>query len=159
MEIVAAITNNFIIGQDGDMPWHLPADLAHFKSLTSGHAIAMGRRTWESIGRPLPNRHNIVVTRQGQYEADGATVVHSIEEATQEAADQRLFIIGGGEMYALVMHDATRLHLTRIHTTLEGDTSFPPIDESRWILEESVDQAADDQNQFDMTFETWAIVQ
>ena len=159
MEIVAAITNNFIIGQDGDMPWHLPADLAHFKSLTSGHAIAMGRRTWESIGRSLPNRQNIVVTRQEHYEADGATVVHSIEEATQKATGQRLFIIGGGEMYALVMHEATHLHLTRIHTTLEGDTSFPPIDESRWILEESVDRAADDQNQFDMTFETWAIVQ
>ncbi len=159
MEIVAAITNNFIIGQDGDMPWHLPADLAHFKSLTSGHAIAMGRRTWESIGRPLPNRHNIVVTRQEQYEADGATVVHSIEEAAQAAADQRLFIIGGGEMYALVMREATHLHLTRIHTTLEGDTSFPLIDESRRVLQESVGRAADDQNQFDLTFETWAIVQ
>ena len=159
MEIVAAITNNFIIGQDGDMPWHLPADLAHFKSLTSGHAIAMGRRTWESIGCPLPNRHNIVVSRQEQYEAGGATVVHSIKEATQVAAGQRLFIIGGGEMYALVMREATRLHLTRIHTTLEGDTSFPLIDESRWVLQESVDRAADDQNQFDLTFETWAIVQ
>lgn len=159
MEIVAAITNNFIIGHDGDMPWHLPADLEHFKSLTSGHAIAMGRRTWDSIGRPLPNRHNIVVTRQEHFEADGATVVHSIEEATKAAADQRLFIIGGGEMYALVMHEATHLHLTRIHTTIEGDTSFPQIDESLWILEESIDRAADDQNQFDLTFETWAIVQ
>ena len=159
MEIVAAITNNLIIGQDGDMPWHLPADLAHFKSLTSGHAIAMGRRTWESIGRPLPSRHNIVITRQEHYEAVGVTVVHSIEEATQEAAGQRLFIIGGGEMYALVMHEATHLHLTRIHTTLEGDTSFPLIDESRWVLEDSVVRAADDQNLFDLTFETWATVQ
>ena len=159
MEIVAAITDNFVIGLKGDMPWHLPADLAHFKSLTSGHAIAMGRRTWESIGRPLPNRHNIVVTRQEQYEAIGATVVHSIEEATQEAADQRLFIIGGGEIYAATMHKARRLHLTRIHTTIDGDTSFPKIDKSRWVLEESVDRAADNQNQFDLTFETWAIVQ
>lgn len=159
MEIVAAITKNFIIGHDGDMPWHLPADLAHFKSLTSGHAIAMGRRTWDSIGRPLPNRHNIVVTRQKLFEADGATVVNSIEEATKAAADHRLFIIGGGEMYALVMHEATHLHLTRIHTSLEGDTSFPQIDESRWVLEESIDRTADDQNQFDLTFETWAVVQ
>ena len=159
MEIVAAITKNFIIGQDGDMPWHLPADLAHFKSLTSGHAIAMGRRTWESVGRPLPNRHNIVITRQEQFLADGATVVGSIEEAIQEAAGQRLFIIGGGEMYTLVMQEATHLHLTRIHATLEGDTSFPLIDASRWVLEESVDRAADEQNKFDLTFETWATVQ
>ena len=159
MEIVAAITDNFIIGQDGDMPWYLPADLAHFKSLTSGHAIAMGRRTWESIGRPLPNRLNIVITRQKHYEADGATIVYSIEEATRKAAGHRLFIIGGGEMYALAMPYASRLHLTRIRTTLEGDTVFPQFDDSQWALEESVDQAADDLNPFDMTFETWARVQ
>ena len=125
MEIVAAITNNFVIGQDGDMPWHLPADLAHFKTLTSGHSIVMGRRTWESIGGALPNRLNIVMTRQEQYEADGATVVHSIEEAKQEAGGQRMFIIGGGKIYALTMQEATRLHLTRIHATLEGGHDFP----------------------------------
>ncbi|HIF55116.1 MAG TPA: dihydrofolate reductase, partial [Methylococcaceae bacterium] len=151
MELIVAITDNYVIGAEGAMPWHLPADLQHFKKITSNHAIAMGRRTWESIGRPLPNRLNIVISRQTDYEAEGATIVRSIEDAARVAGEERLFIIGGGEMYALVMHEATRLHLTRIHTTLEGDTSFPPIDESRWILEESVDRAADEQNQFDMT--------
>ncbi len=159
MEIVAAITDNFVIGKGGDMPWHLPADLTHFKTLTTGHTIAMGRRTWESIGRALPNRLNIVITRQEHYEVDGATIVHSIKEATQEAAGKRLFIIGGGEMYALAMPETNRLHLTRIHTTIEGDTYFPQIDDSQWTLEESVDRAADDQNPFDLTFETWSRMQ
>ncbi|MEE2912659.1 MAG: dihydrofolate reductase [Planctomycetota bacterium] len=156
MEIVAAITDNFVIGLKGDMPWHLPADLAHFKSLTSGHAIAMGRRTWESINGALPNRHNIVITRQENFTANEATVVHSIEEAICAARHERLFIIGGGEIYADSMEKASRLHLTRIHTTLDGDTIFPPINFSEWSLEASVNSAADEKNIFDLTFETWA---
>lgn len=159
MEIVAAITDNFIIGQGGDMPWHLPADLTHFKSLTSGHVIVMGRRTWESIGKALPDRINIVVTRQEGYEANDAIVVHSLEEATVQAGATRCFVIGGGEIYTSAMPVASHLHLTRIHTTLEGDTVFPQFDESQWVLEESVEHPADERNQYSMTFEHLVRVQ
>ena len=159
MEIVAAITDNFVIGQDGDMPWHLPADLAHFKSLTSGHVVVMGRRTWESIGKALPDRINIVVTRQEGYEAAGATVVHSLEEARQIAGTQRLFVIGGGEIYASAMPHASHLHLTRIHTSLEGDTVFPQIDESQWLLDETREYPADESNRYPLTFEHWIKVE
>jgi dihydrofolate reductase len=155
MEIVAAITDNFVIGQDGDMPWHLPADLAHFKSLTSGHVVVMGRRTWESIGKALPDRINIVVTRQEGYEAAGATVVHSLGEARKIAGTHRLFVIGGGEIYASAMPHASHLHLTRIHTSLEGDTVFPQIDESQWVLGESRQYPADESNRYPLTFEHW----
>jgi dihydrofolate reductase len=155
MEIVAAITDNFVIGQDGDMPWHLPADLAHFKSLTSGHVVVMGRRTWESIEKALPDRINIVVTRQEGYEAAGATVVHSLGEARKIAGTHRLFVIGGGEIYASAMPHASHLHLTRIHTSLEGDTVFPQIDESQWVLGESRQHPADESNRYPLTFEHW----
>lgn len=155
MEIVVAMTNNNVIGQDGDMPWHLPADLAHFKKLTSGHAIVMGRRTWESIGRSLPNRLNIVITRQEQYEANGATVVHSLKEAMSVAGALRIFVIGGGQIYKEAMPLTCCLHITKINSTLEGDTSFPTVDESVWRCEKSVNRPADDKNQYDLSFETW----
>ena len=159
MEIVAAIADNFVIGQDGDMPWRLPADLAHFKSLTSGHAIVMGRSTWESIGNALPNRINIVITRQEAYEANGAIVVHSLADAIQQSGTARCFVIGGGEIYASAIEDASHLHLTRIHATLEGDTVFPQFDESKWVLEESIAHPADERNLYSMTFEHWVTVQ
>ena len=159
MEIVAAITDNFVIGHGGDMPWHLPADLAHFKSLTSGHAVVMGRRTWESIGEALPDRHNIVISRQEAYEATGAIVVHSLAEAIQKSGSTRCFVIGGGEIYATAMEEAIGLHLTRIHTTLEGDTVFPKFKESKWVLEESIAHPADERNKYPMTFEQWVSVQ
>ena len=159
MEIVAAITDNFVIGQGGDMPWHLPADLAHFKSLTTGHTIVMGRRTWESIGCALPDRINIVITRQDMYEANGAIVVHSIADAGRQSGTSRCFVIGGGEIYASAIEDASHLHLTRIHTTIEGDTIFPKFDESTWILEESIAHPKDEKNQYSMTFERWVKAQ
>ena len=156
MEIVVAMTDNFVIGANGDMPWHLPADLQHFKKLTSGGAIVMGRRTWESIGRALPNRTNIVITRQEGYEAIGATVVHSLDDAMNEVGTQRLFIIGGGEVYKSALELATSLHITRIHTTIEGDTFFPNFDTNVWSLAESLNRAADDQNCHKLTFELWS---
>ncbi len=156
MEIVVAMTDNFVIGANGEMPWHLPADLQHFKKLTSGGAIVMGRRTWESIGRALPNRTNIVITRQEGYEAIGATVVHSLDDAMNEVGTQRLFIIGGGEIYKSALGLATSLHITRIHTTIEGDTFFPNFDTNVWSLAESLNRAADDQNCHKLTFELWS---
>jgi len=155
MELVAAMTENNVIGQNADMPWHLPADLAHFKNLTSGHAIIMGRRTWESIGKALPNRFNIVVTRQPQYKAKGAVVVNSLDEGQQEAGSRRIFIIGGGEMYAESFARVSHLHLTRIHTMLDGDTFFPEIDEALWTCQERINRPSDDKNPYNLTFETW----
>ena len=155
MEIVVAMTSNHVIGQNGDMPWHLPADLVHFKELTSGHAIIMGRRTWESIGKPLPNRLNIVVTRQENYAAGDVTVVHSLEGGIVAAGIQRTFLIGGGEMYKEALPIASQMHITRIDALIEGDTKFPEIDESIWQCKSRVNRSADVKNQYDLVFETW----
>jgi len=155
MEIVVAMTSNHVIGQNGDMPWHLPADLVHFKELTSGHAIIMGRRTWESIGKPLPNRLNIVVTRQENYAAEDVTVVHSLEGGIVAAGIQRTFLIGGGEMYKEALPIASQMHITRIDALIEGDTKFPEIDESIWQCKSRVNRSADEKNQYDLIFETW----
>ena len=155
MEIVVAMTSNHVIGQNGDMPWHLPADLVHFKELTSGHAIIMGRRTWESIGKPLPNRLNIVVTRQKDYAAEDVTVVHSLEDGIVAAGTQRIFLVGGGEMYKEALPIASKMHITRIDALIDGDTKFPEIDESIWQCKSRVNRSADEKNQYDLVFETW----
>lgn len=155
MEIVVAITENFVIGANGDMPWHLPADLCHFKAITSNGAIVMGRRTWDSIGRPLPNRINIVLTRQKDLMIEGATIVHSLDEAIRAAEGKRLFIIGGGEIYLQALPLATTMHITRIHTTVEGDTFFPTFDGNEWELAEATHWIADEKNCHDLTFELW----
>ena len=155
MEIVVAMTSNHVIGQNGDMPWHLPADLVHFKELTSGHAIIMGRRTWESIGKPLPNRLNIVVTRQEDYVAEDVTVVHSLEDGIVAAGTQRIFLVGGGEMYKEALPIASKMHITRIDALIDGDTKFPEIDESIWQCKSRVNRSADEKNPYDLVFETW----
>ncbi|MDP7005889.1 MAG: dihydrofolate reductase [Phycisphaerales bacterium] len=158
MEIVVAITDNFVIGRDGDMPWHLPADLQHFKNLTSGGTVVMGRKTWETLGKPLPNRTNVVITRQQDFVADGASVVHTLKEAIEQFGSSGVFIIGGGELYSQAIEFADKLHITRIHTTINGDTFFPNFDESNWSLSNSIDLPADDNNCYSMTFETWITV-
>ncbi|MGY8752576.1 MAG: dihydrofolate reductase [Phycisphaerales bacterium] len=155
MEIVVAITENFVIGANGDMPWHLPADLQHFKAITSGSAIVMGRRTWESIGRPLPNRTNIILTRQEDFKAEGATVVHSLDESVEVAKEQKLFVIGGGEIYTQALSRATAMHITRIHTTLKGDTFFPLFDEEEWERSGVIHRNPDNKNCHALTFELW----
>lgn len=156
MELIVAITENFVIGNGGCMPWHLPADLHHFKQITSGNTIVMGRKTWESIGRPLPNRMNIVVTRQQEYIAEGATVIHSVEALGSIETNGTIFLIGGGELYSLGLKHASVLHVTRIHTTLDGDTFFPAFSTDSWTLTASTKREADDSNPFDLSFETWS---
>ena len=156
MEIVAAMTVNNVIGKDGELPWHLPADLEYFKKLTSNHAIIMGRRTWESIGRPLPNRINIVVTRQPDYAASGAVVVHSLEDSVQVAQGCREFVIGGGQLYALALPLASHLHLTRIEATVDGDTYFPEFDSTCWVCESVTNRPSDAKNRYNLSFERWA---
>jgi len=131
--IVAALSSNGVIGAKGSLPWRLPEDLRHFKALTRGHAVIMGRRTWESLGRPLPERENIVVTRERSYQALGARVSASLEAALASCVEEKFtFIIGGGEVYAAALPLTDMLALTEIHREAEGDVSFPAFDRGRW---------------------------
>ena len=153
--IVAASANN-VIGSQGDLPWRLSDDLKRFKAMTMGKPIVMGRKTWESIGRPLPGRQNIVITRQADFQADGCDVVSSPRAALAAAggADE-IMVIGGSQVYALFLPDAERLYLTRVHAKIEGDAYFPEIRESEWRLVSDEDHAADDRNAFDFSFRTY----
>ncbi len=132
--VVAAVARNRVIGRDGGLPWHIPGDLPRFKRLTVGHTMVMGRRTYESIGRPLPDRRTIVVTRRVDWSPEGVTVVGSVEEALREAgADrERVFVVGGGELYSQSMDLADVMELTEVDSEPEGDVYFPEVDWSQW---------------------------
>jgi dihydrofolate reductase len=135
LSAIVAMASNRIIGANNQLPWRLPADLARFKRLTLGHTLVMGRKTYESIGRPLPGRTMIVVTRQRGYAPEGVKVAHSVDEALALAqGDDEVFIIGGAELYAQTMDRLDRLYLTRIEREFPGDTSFPEVDLSTWKL-------------------------
>jgi len=134
LEIIAAVAANGIIGAGGGMPWRLPDDLKRFRALTSGHAVIMGRRTWASLGRALPDRQNLVVTRQRTLDAPGAEVASSLEEALAcVRMPSPAFCIGGAELYAAALPRASRLHLTEIARSFAGDTRFPPFDRAAWV--------------------------
>ncbi len=153
--IVAASTNN-VIGVDGALPWRIADDLRRFKQLTMGKPIVMGRLTWESIGRPLPGRRNIVITRQAGYTAEGCDVVESPVAALETCADaEEIMIIGGSQIYDLFLPKATRLYLTRVETNVAGDAFFAEIDDERWTLLDCERHAADDANEFAFEFRTY----
>lgn len=153
ISLVVAMDENRLIGADNRLPWHLPADLKHFKKVTMGHPIVMGRRTWESIGRPLPGRTNIVVTRRVDYRAPGAVVVDSPEAAKAAAGDcNELMVIGGARLYEDMLAEANRIYLTRIHAGFEGDTWFPELAEDEWACVSREDFEKDDRNPCDYTF-------
>ncbi len=132
--MIAAMANNRVIGKDNQMPWHLPEDLKHFKAMTLGKPIVMGRKTFESIGRPLPGRLNIVVSRQEDLTIDGVTCVTSFDSAIKVAGDncEELVVIGGGQLYASLLPKADTLYLTQINLDVEGDTYFPDWDDGSW---------------------------
>jgi len=132
--LVAAVAGNGVIGRDGGLPWHLPEDLAHFKRLTLGHVLVMGRRTYESIGRPLPGRTTIVMTRQPGWTADGVEVAADLDEALTRAAeiDDQVFVVGGSSIFADAVAVADRMALTWVDQRPDGDTHFPPVDWSQW---------------------------
>lgn len=133
--LIVAMAENRVIGREGRIPWHLSEDLKRFKRLTMGHTIIMGRKTWESIGRALPGRESVVVTRQQDYEAPGAVVVHGLDEAlahARERGDERAFVIGGGELYRIALVQADLVELTIVHETFEGDATFPEFDPDAW---------------------------
>ena len=156
VSIIVAMAENGVIGRDMDLPWHISADLKRFKALTMGHHIVMGRKTFESIGRLLPGRTTVIVTRQSDYQVDGAVIVNSLEAAQAAATDDsELFIIGGGQIYEIALPLADRLHVTRVHTEVDGDTSFPAIDWDQWELVSAERHGADEKNDYDFTFESY----
>lgn len=133
LSIIVAVAQNGAIGRDNQLLWHIPNDLKRFKSLTMGHHIIMGRKTWNSIGRPLPGRVSIVVTRNRTLEFEGAQKAYSLEQALAMAADDtEVFVIGGGELYRAALPIAARVYLTQVHAPFEGDTSFPPLNPGVW---------------------------
>ena len=134
VSLVVAIAQNGVIGRDGGLPWHLPEDLRHFRRVTTGHAIIMGRKTWDSIGRPLPKRRSIVVSRQPALRLDGAEVAGSLDEALALAAqtDPEPMVIGGASMYEAALPRADRIYLTEVLEDAEGDVRFPLLDRSVW---------------------------
>lgn len=147
VSIIVATDERGAIGHQGRLPWRLPEDLKHFKALTLGKPVVMGRKTWDSIGRPLPGRLNIVVTRQGRLELPGATVVGSLDEALEQAGDvPEVCIIGGAEIYRLALPLADTVHLTRVHATVAADTFFPALDPAEWAQVTREERAADERH-------------
>jgi len=130
--LVVAMAENRAIGKNGDLPWHLPADLKHFKAVTMGKAMIMGRKTFQSIGRPLPGRRTIVVTRNRDWSADGVEVAFSLQDAVALAGEGDIMVVGGGEIYAQAIKAADRLEVTEVALSVDGDAFFPEIDPAQW---------------------------
>jgi len=155
LSIVVAMAANGVIGRDNQLPWHLPADLKHFKQLTTGKPILMGRKTRESIGRPLPERTNIVITRDPDYQVPGCVVVHSVDAALRAAGHHsEVMVIGGSELYRQVLPQTSTIYLTRVHAAVEGDAVFPELDDSEWREVERIDCESDEKNVYAYSFIT-----
>lgn len=153
LTLIAAMAQNRVIGRAGDLPWHLPDDLKHFKKLTRGHHVIMGRKTYESMEKPLPGRTNIVVTRSENYRAPGCMVSQSLRHAIQKAEnDSQPFIIGGGDIYQQALPYADRIELTLIHTEVKGDTFFPDFSEKDWALVHQEHHPADERHAYAFDF-------
>lgn len=153
VSIIVAMSKNRVIGLHGDLPWRLSADLRRFKQLTMGHPIIMGRKTYDSIGRALPGRTSIVITRQTGFHPPDVIAVPGWDEALQAAGDvEEAFVIGGGEVYSQALPLANRIYLTAVETELEGDTFFPKWDDSQWQLVQEMHHPADAKNAFSMRF-------
>lgn len=155
--LIAAAGENNELGKDNDLLWHLPDDFKRFKALTTGHYIIMGRKTFESFPKPLPNRTHVIITRSKEYEApEGCIVVHSLEKAIEASPkNETLFIIGGGEIYKQSIDHADCIELTRVHNSFEADTFFPEIDSKNWQLTQSDFHDKDERHLHAFTFETY----
>jgi dihydrofolate reductase len=158
ISIVVAASRNNCIGKDNQLLWHLPNDMKFFKNTTWGMPVIMGRKTYESLGKPLPGRTNIVVTRNNGWDAEGVKKAESLEQALELAADadaKEAYVIGGGEIYKQALPLTHRIYLTRVHTEIEGDTFFPEISEKDWTCLSRLDFAADEKHKWAYSFEVW----
>jgi len=153
VSIVVALSSNGVIGRDGELPWYLSADLEHFKSITMGKPIVMGRLTHESIGRPLPGRENIVLTRDVNYLAEGCRIINHLRDISAKSLKtEEIMIIGGARLYADALPLANRLYMTEVHTEIPGDVFFPDFDREQWQEVERQYFEADEKNEFDYSF-------
>jgi dihydrofolate reductase len=157
ISFIVAMDKNGVIGKDNKLPWHLPADLKFFKNTTMGHGIVMGRKTYESIGKPLPGRENIILTRDYSYKADGCTVFHSVEDILHYAEDKNVetFITGGEEVFKLFIPSVDKLYVTKIDHEFEGDTFFPSLNWDDFTLVSSEQGIQDEKNRYNYKFEVY----
>jgi len=158
LSLLVAVSENNVIGKDNKLPWHLPNDLKYFKNQTWGMPILMGRKTFESIGKPLPGRNSIVITRSGDWKHEGVDIVHSIDDAIQKAQSfhvKEIFVIGGAEIFATSFKKTNRIYLTRIHDNFDGDVFFPEVSENEWKLISARLCKADEKNFYNHTFQIW----
>lgn len=155
--LIAAVGENNELGKDNDLLWHLPDDFKRFKQLTSSHHIIMGRKTFDSLGKVLPNRTNVVITRNNNYKKEGAVVVNTMEEALKIAEEySQTFIIGGGEIYKMGLPFAHKIELTRVHGKFDdADTYFPEFSKKEWKLISEVEHEKDEKHKYSFTYETW----
>ncbi|GAB3819478.1 dihydrofolate reductase [Pontibacter rugosus] len=156
ISIVVAAAENNVIGKDNDLIWYLPADLKHFKKLTMGHPMVMGRKTFESIGKPLPGRTSIIITSQENFTAEGCLVAHSLEEALEKgkALNTEVCVIGGATIYKQALPLTDKVYLTRVHQSFEGDVYFPDLLRNEWQIEAEEHHEPDDKNKYSYTFQT-----
>lgn len=153
VSIIVAVTENNMIGRDNELIAYLSDDLKHFKKITTGHTVVMGRKTYESIGKALPNRRNVVLTRNVNYKAENCVVLSNVNDAISMCReDEEVFIIGGGSLYREMWNIADRLYITRIHTNIDGDTSIPKIDLNIWEEESREMHKANEKNEYDYSF-------
>jgi dihydrofolate reductase len=152
ISLIAAMGKNRVIGNKGKIPWNLPADLRYFRRTTDGHSVIMGRKTYESIGRPLPNRKNIIITRDKNYKADGCDVVDSLGEALDRSNSEEVFVIGGGEIYKLALPLANKIYLTLVDYEPKGDAFFPEFDLKEWREISREDHEVDNDNSLRFSF-------
>jgi len=156
ISIIAAVSENNALGKDNDLVWHLPDDFKRFKSLTSGHYIIMGRKTFESFPKLLPNRTHVIITRQKNYAPEGCLIANTLQNAIQLCpTNENIFIIGGGEIYKQSMMYADVLEITRVHHTFEADTFFPEIDLSIWNLSHEEFHPKDENHDYSFTYQTY----
>jgi len=154
--MIAAVAENFALGKDNELVWHLPDDFKRFKQLTTNHYIIMGRKTFESFPKPLPNRTHVIITRQKDYTAEGCLVVANLADALALIPkDENAFVIGGGEIYALALPYTDVIELTKVHARFEADTFFPEIDSKQWKLVSEEYHPKDEKHLFDFTYETY----
>lgn len=156
LSLIVAMSENRVIGRDGDLPWRLSSDLRRFKSLTMGHHLLMGRKTFASIGRCLPGRTTVVLSRDADFQAPGVLVAHDLAAALDFAKhDPEPYVVGGAQVYKLALPHVDRLYITRVQAQVAGDTFFPPLDESRWQLASTQPHPASERDEYAHAFEVW----